>query len=88
MKLEPSYLKLCESGELDGRIEKLYKILESYELCPRRCRVNRLEGKKGHCRSSREPVVSSYFPWTSTCQILSIAKVNLRRNTPMQQINF
>ena len=40
--MEPGYLKLYESGELDERIEKLYKILESCELCPRKCKVNRL----------------------------------------------
>ena len=59
---EPSYLRLYESGELEVRIEKLYKILESCELCPRRCRVNRLKGEKGVCRSGKELVISSYHP--------------------------
>lgn len=59
---EPSYLKLCESRELDERIERLYKILESCELCPRKCGANRLEGKKGYCRSGKELVISSYGP--------------------------
>jgi len=57
-----SYLKLYESGELDERIERLYRILESCELCPRRCRTNRLEGKKGYCKSGKELVISSYGP--------------------------
>ncbi len=61
-KWEPSYLRLYESGELDERIKRLYKILESCELCPRKCRVNRLKGEKGVCRSGRELVVSSYGP--------------------------
>ncbi len=56
----PAYLKLNEAGELDIRIEKLYRILESCELCPRKCRVNRLEGKTGFCRAQKELVVSSY----------------------------
>jgi putative pyruvate formate lyase activating enzyme len=59
---EPSYLKLYESGELDGRIARLYRILESCELCPRRCGANRLEGKKGYCRSGKELTISSYGP--------------------------
>jgi len=59
---EPSYLKLCESGELDGRIARLYGILESCELCPRRCGANRLGGKKGYCRSGMELTISSYGP--------------------------
>lgn len=61
-KLEPNYLRLYESGELDERIERLYKILESCELCPRKCRVNRLKGEKGICRSGKELMVSSYGP--------------------------
>ncbi|MFC1486944.1 radical SAM protein [Thermoproteota archaeon] len=59
---EPSYLRLYETGELDERIKQLYKILESCELCPRKCRVNRLKGEKGVCRSGRELMVSSYGP--------------------------
>jgi putative pyruvate formate lyase activating enzyme len=59
---EPGYIKLYERGELGERIEKLYKILESCELCPRRCKVNRLEGEKGYCRSGSELVISSYGP--------------------------
>lgn len=62
MEFKPSYIKLNESGELDRRIEKLYKILESCELCARKCRVNRLEGEEGYCRSGKELVVSSYHP--------------------------
>jgi putative pyruvate formate lyase activating enzyme len=59
---EPSYLRLYKSGELDERIAKLDKILESCELCPRRCGANRLVGEKGFCRSGKELVVSSYGP--------------------------
>lgn len=59
---EPSYLGLNESGELDQRIESLQKILESCELCPKKCRVNRLDGKKGVCRSGKEIMISSYGP--------------------------
>lgn len=62
MKFEPGYLELHESGELDERIERLYKILESCELCPRKCRVNRSVGKKGYCRSGKELIISSYGP--------------------------
>jgi putative pyruvate formate lyase activating enzyme len=60
--LKPSYLKLFESGELDKRIDRLFKVLESCELCPRKCRVNRLEGEIGVCNSGKELAVSSYAP--------------------------
>jgi putative pyruvate formate lyase activating enzyme len=59
---EPSYLKLYESGELDERVARLYSILESCELCPRRCKVNRLKAQKGSCRSGVELTISSYGP--------------------------
>ncbi|MFH0896566.1 MAG: radical SAM protein [Candidatus Bathyarchaeota archaeon] len=62
MMWAPSYLRLYESGELDERIERLYKTLESCELCPRNCRANRLKGEKGICRSGKELMVSSYGP--------------------------
>jgi len=62
MSFEPSYVKLYESGELNEIIERLYKILEACELCPRKCRVNRLKGEKGYCRSGSELIVSSYGP--------------------------
>ena len=74
MEFEPSYLKLYESGELVGRIENLYKILESCELCPRRCRVNRLEGKKGRRKSGEKLVVSSYFIGDQRLHIYAVSK--------------
>lgn len=60
--MEPSYLKLYESGELERRVEKLYKLLESCKLCPRKCGKNRLAGEKGYCKSGKELVISSYNP--------------------------
>jgi putative pyruvate formate lyase activating enzyme len=57
-----AYLKLHQNGELNNRIRKLYSILESCELCPRRCGVNRLKDEKGYCRSGKELSVSSYGP--------------------------
>jgi putative pyruvate formate lyase activating enzyme len=60
MKTHPGYIKLHNSGELKKRIEKLYKILESCQLCPRKCRVNRLKNEIGFCRSGKDLVVSSF----------------------------
>lgn len=62
MGFEPSYLELMRSGEMRERVRELYSILESCELCPRKCHVNRIEGEKGYCRSDARPMVSSYFP--------------------------
>lgn len=35
--------------------------LKKCELCPRRCKVNRLKGQKGFCRAGVNPAVYSYF---------------------------
>jgi putative pyruvate formate lyase activating enzyme len=57
----PSYLNL-EKKELKRRIEKFFKILESCEICPRKCHVNRLKGEKGYCQLGYLPMVSAYHP--------------------------
>ena len=57
-----SYQALYRSGELEGRVERARVILRSCELCPRRCRVNRLDGEKGVCRTASQAVVSSCGP--------------------------
>ncbi|MCX7792810.1 MAG: radical SAM protein [Thermodesulfovibrionales bacterium] len=43
-------------------VEELYNLLRECRLCPRNCRVNRLEGKKGFCRTGSKPVISSWGP--------------------------
>ncbi|MBM3132926.1 MAG: radical SAM protein [Chloroflexi bacterium] len=60
--MEPCYLSLHRTGELDGRIAALYGILKRCTLCPRQCRKNRLAGEKGYCQSGAELVVSSVHP--------------------------
>jgi len=55
----PRYLNIKEE-EFNRRIEKAYKLLSSCEVCPRKCRVNRLKGERGFCRSSEEVIISSY----------------------------
>jgi putative pyruvate formate lyase activating enzyme len=57
----PSYLNLTKK-ELEERIERLFKILERCEICPKRCRVNRLKGQRGFCRLGYLPMVSAYHP--------------------------
>jgi putative pyruvate formate lyase activating enzyme len=57
----PFYLNLGKK-ELKRRIERLFKILESCEICPRKCHVNRLKGEKGYCQLGYLPMVSAYHP--------------------------
>ncbi|MBN1886134.1 MAG: radical SAM protein [Candidatus Krumholzibacteriota bacterium] len=59
---EPAYLALHRSGELRHRGERLYASLSSCELCPRRCRVDRLAGERGFCGATADLVVFSAHP--------------------------
>ncbi len=58
----PSYLKLYETGELKERVEKALEMLVSCNVCPHNCKVNRIEGELGYCKTGRYAIVSSYFP--------------------------
>ena len=60
LNFQASYLSLHQSGELARRAEELTRKLANCDICPQKCRVNRLEGQKGFCRSGALPVVSSY----------------------------
>jgi putative pyruvate formate lyase activating enzyme len=60
--LTPGYLVLLESGELQQRIDVLHKVLRSCELCPRKCRVDRVAGERGYCHAGKDIEVSSYGP--------------------------
>ena len=60
---QPAYLELHKTGELKKRADKLWAVMESCRLCPRRCGVNRLKGKSGFCRAPGATlVVSSSHP--------------------------
>ncbi len=60
---QPAYLKLHGTGELKKRAENLRSIMGECRLCPRQCRVNRLEGERGFCRAPGATlVVSSSHP--------------------------
>ena len=59
---EPAYLDLERRGEFKARIDEAFARLESCDLCPRRCGVNRLQGQRGICRAPQKVVVNSHQP--------------------------
>jgi putative pyruvate formate lyase activating enzyme len=59
---QPAYLRLYESGELQRRVERARRLLESCTACPRNCRVDRLADKFAVCKTGRHAIVSSYGP--------------------------
>jgi putative pyruvate formate lyase activating enzyme len=60
--LIPVYLKTHREGLLEEKIVKAQRLLESCSVCPRDCKVNRIEGERGFCRAGFLPEVSSSSP--------------------------
>jgi putative pyruvate formate lyase activating enzyme len=61
MSKHASYTYLTDK-EWDEKIAELHRIASSCELCPRRCRVDRLKNKSGFCGAPGNLVISSIFP--------------------------
>ncbi len=59
---QPKYLKLNQEGKLCRTIEALWAKLESCDVCPHKCEVNRLKDEKGICRTGKKAKVSSFGP--------------------------
>jgi len=57
----PSYLKSSKSGKLKIVTDQLFSRLESCDICPRSCKVNRLENKVGFCKTARLPKIYSFM---------------------------
>ncbi len=57
----PSYLIAYSKGILESRAENALRMLESCAICPRRCKVNRLNNEFGFCRMGVLPRVYSYL---------------------------
>jgi putative pyruvate formate lyase activating enzyme len=49
-------------GVLEDRAREAISRLESCQICPRHCRVNRLKDEKGFCRCERHARIYSYAP--------------------------
>lgn len=58
----PSYIEKLTPDELSERAKKLTEVLESCRICPHECKVNRVNGERGNCRSNNEVVISSVSP--------------------------
>ncbi|MGC8988811.1 MAG: radical SAM protein [Verrucomicrobiia bacterium] len=58
----PAYTALLETGVLQKRAHDALSQLAECQVCPRRCNANRMENKRGFCRTGRMAMVASYFP--------------------------
>ncbi|MBI5956582.1 MAG: radical SAM protein [Chloroflexi bacterium] len=55
-----SYVALHKSGELARRAKIAWEMLAECRICPRSCKVNRLQGETSQCRTADKPVVCSF----------------------------
>jgi len=59
VSIEPGYIALYRSGELERRAHALEARLASCDICPRECQVNRLASETGFCHSTYLPIVAA-----------------------------
>jgi putative pyruvate formate lyase activating enzyme len=57
---EPAYIQTFEKGALRTKIKKARQLLSPCSLCPRKCRVDRLGGETGICKTAARAWISSY----------------------------
>jgi len=57
----PSYLESYNKRKLDKAIEEGFLRLKSCSMCPRKCKINRLENKSGFCKTGLKPKVCSFL---------------------------
>ena len=59
--LYPRYLSAYKDGSLKKKAEMLFSALSRCDICPRNCKVNRLENNQGFCKTGKKAKVYSYF---------------------------
>jgi putative pyruvate formate lyase activating enzyme len=59
ISIEPDYIALYHTGELEQRANALEARLASCDICPRECHVNRLKDEPGYCHSGHLPIVTT-----------------------------
>ncbi len=60
--INPSYISLFETGELERREKLAWKKMAKCCLCPHKCKADRLEGREGFCGTGKYAIVSSATP--------------------------
>ena len=61
-RADASYIRLIEQGKLAEKIRSARSMLHACTMCPRECRVDRLGGQTGVCKTGARAWVSSYTP--------------------------
>ena len=58
----PSYLTTYHNKKLEKIADRAFKMLGSCCICPQKCKVNRLKGELGFCKTKVKPKVYSFMP--------------------------
>ena len=58
----PVYLNSYKSGKLKKIAAQCFATLKACVICPRKCKVNRLEDKQGFCKTGKLAKVFSFYP--------------------------
>lgn len=58
----PAYVNAFNKGTLQERSAEAFAMLACCELCPRKCRVNRLKDELGFCKTGARARVCSFMP--------------------------
>ncbi len=56
----PVYIETAKKGLLQEKINQARSVLKSCTICPRECKVNRLAGELGECKTGEDAVLSSF----------------------------
>src|SRR4030042_6674992 len=59
---EPVYIGALKEGKLQEKVDQAKERLRECTICPRNCKVNRLEGETGFCKIGELAVISSANP--------------------------
>ena len=57
-----TYLQAYTDGTLEQKIKACQRVLKNCTLCPRHCRIDRLAGETGYCRTAARASVASFGP--------------------------
>ena len=60
MPNQPLYIHTYQNGLLREKIRKAEEILGACALCPRECRIDRLSGETGICKTGKNAWISSF----------------------------
>lgn len=59
---EPAYISALKEGTLQEKVDQARARLRECNICPRNCKVNRLEAETGFCKVGARAIISSANP--------------------------